>query len=246
AEACTIDNFRINIRGTPKSPWNLSAGRVFATFLLREMEWADTPLTRQGICEAFAKRIKSLRRDCREEQKTPEAKKAARSRHNKDVRKDAAAQLFQRRLSTSQKHRLDDYTELLNSLGPGGMSTDESECEEYSILRYPIRRPIWRAAEVHEWLAALDRLHLKDRQEGSLHDRRGTFPHLRYMTDEVSKDSRFRPGLPKNIYDVTWMNSKSPLWVRDVLRPKKSTLIPQMPAGGCVLHFSTRLVSTNK
>lgn len=88
-KACdaTATDFMIDIMGTPKSPWNVSAGRVFASHLIGKMGYDDTGDMQKAVEEAFSSRIKSLRTQHKRDG-LPQAEKAAeKSRHSRHQRK---------------------------------------------------------------------------------------------------------------------------------------------------------------
>lgn len=58
---CTESNFRFDILGKPKSPWNKSAGRVFTTSFAKHYQISKPYFP--GIIEAFHTRVKSLKAD---------------------------------------------------------------------------------------------------------------------------------------------------------------------------------------
>jgi hypothetical protein len=60
-DCCTVDSFRINIRGVPKSPWNISAARVFARSYVDFYQLDRDSKTLMAISDCATTRIKSLR-----------------------------------------------------------------------------------------------------------------------------------------------------------------------------------------
>lgn len=60
-DCCTVDSFRINIRGAPKTPWNISAARVFARSYVDFYKLDQDPKTLMEISNCATTRIKSLR-----------------------------------------------------------------------------------------------------------------------------------------------------------------------------------------
>ena len=51
----------IDLAGLPRSPWNISAARVFVDHFIRKMDYDDTPEVRKTIENAFTNRIRSLK-----------------------------------------------------------------------------------------------------------------------------------------------------------------------------------------
>jgi plasmid maintenance system killer protein len=89
-KACdaTPADFMIDFEGPPKSPWNVSAGRVFTDHLIQRMGYNDTRAMRKKIEKAFTTRIKSLK-SSRKEKRLPAAERAFnRSKHARQQRKD--------------------------------------------------------------------------------------------------------------------------------------------------------------
>ena len=64
ARACnaTVAEFMIDIAGTPKSPWNISAGRVFTSYIIEKMGYNDVEGTQNAIEKSFYTRLKSIRK----------------------------------------------------------------------------------------------------------------------------------------------------------------------------------------
>jgi hypothetical protein len=60
-DCCTVDSFRINIRGAPKTPWNISAARVFARSYVDFYKLDQDSKTLMEISNCATTRIKSLR-----------------------------------------------------------------------------------------------------------------------------------------------------------------------------------------
>ena len=80
AKACdaTTTDFMIDITGLPRSPWNISAGRVFTDYFIRKtrMKYNDTAEIRREIEKAFTNRTRSLRSH-RKREGLPQAERAS-------------------------------------------------------------------------------------------------------------------------------------------------------------------------
>ena len=89
AKACdtTTADFMIDIMGTPESPWNVSASRVFVAHLIEKMGYDDTEDMRKAIEEAFFTRVKSLKRMHKQDCHSQAEKVAEKSRHSRQQRK---------------------------------------------------------------------------------------------------------------------------------------------------------------
>jgi hypothetical protein len=134
----------------------------------------------------------------------------------------SAIQLFQRRRGIAK--RLDPLTKHLNildALGPEGMSSDESLFEpDTRQLTYTVAKPNWRHPDLHHWLRVFDQLHHRDHVNSWSLDKRGTFPHIRAGSQRVHKKVHAPPGLPINAYDPKWLESREPLYLNHVLCPQ--------------------------
>jgi hypothetical protein len=89
AKACnaTTSNFMIDIVGTPKSPWNTSAGRVFTNYIIEKMGYDDVEETRKAIERAFCSRFKSLKSRHNKDGLSQAERAAEKSKHSRYQRK---------------------------------------------------------------------------------------------------------------------------------------------------------------
>jgi hypothetical protein len=89
AKACdaTMTDFMIDIAGKPKSPWNVSTGRVFVSHLIKRMGYDDTEEIRRAIEVAFCSRVKSLKSRHKRDVLPQAEKTAQRSKHGRHQRK---------------------------------------------------------------------------------------------------------------------------------------------------------------
>jgi hypothetical protein len=77
----------IDTEDRPKSPWNVSAGRVFTDHFIQKMGYNDTRETRKKIEKAFSGRIKSLK-SSHKGKGFPEAERTSKkSKHSRQLRK---------------------------------------------------------------------------------------------------------------------------------------------------------------
>ncbi|KAA1478479.1 hypothetical protein DENSPDRAFT_788143, partial [Dentipellis sp. KUC8613] len=75
--------------------------------------------------------------------------------------------LFQRRRSTAKLFpMLHDTLPALDSLGPAGMSSDESDVDVGGRVYY-ICTPLWRNDSLRPWLSAFDTLYIHYRNKPS-------------------------------------------------------------------------------
>jgi len=89
AKACeaTTADFMIDLAGTLRSPWNISAGRVFTSYLIEKMGYDDTEKTRKAIEKAFSTRVKSLKSRQKRDKLSQAEKAAEKSKYSRHQRK---------------------------------------------------------------------------------------------------------------------------------------------------------------
>lgn len=89
AKACeaTTTNFMVDVVGTPKSPWNVSAGRVFTSYLVEKMGYDDIEATRKTIEKAFSTRVKGLKSRYNNDLLSQAEKATEKSKHSRHQRK---------------------------------------------------------------------------------------------------------------------------------------------------------------
>lgn len=108
------------------------------------------------------------------------------------------------------------FAPLVKDLGVDGMSSDEEEYVGGVLQHYRVSSLPWRYKLVTVLLRLLDALYRRYRSkigQGSLH---GARPHLRYLTDVISSNTRGVPGLPRNAYDPEWLDGLRPLQRQDL------------------------------
>lgn len=88
-ECCTAQQFKLHLMGTPRSPWNISATRVFVNdFLSIHTElYPDVWAIRRMILKKTQAHIKSLIKAFRDDQRDADVKRAARRAKNRYERK---------------------------------------------------------------------------------------------------------------------------------------------------------------
>ncbi|KAH9055110.1 hypothetical protein EDB83DRAFT_2225394 [Lactarius deliciosus] len=160
AKACdaTTTNFMINIAGKPKSPWNVAAGCVFTEHLIEKMGYDNTQEMWKAIEKAFSNQVKSLQLCHKREELLLVERAIEKSRHSRQQRK---YQLFQRCRGVMKIYDpLRKHLPFLDSLGPDGMSSNESAVEpSTNWLTYTVIKPDWRHPDLHSWLKVFDQLH---------------------------------------------------------------------------------------
>ena len=161
AKACnaTLTDFMIDIAGTPKSPWNISAGRVFTNHIIEKMGYDDVEETRKAIEKAFYTRFKTLKSRHGKGGLSQAERVAEKSKHSQYQRKYQvivtsfprrswylpAEQLFQHRREIAKQYGpLLRHLEVLDALGVDGMSSDESDMDPTTNQRkYTVVKPDW-------------------------------------------------------------------------------------------------------
>ncbi|KAH9022221.1 hypothetical protein EDB85DRAFT_2151902 [Lactarius pseudohatsudake] len=194
----TAADFMVDIAGDPKSPWNVSAGRAFAVYLIEKAGRDDTPEMRKVIEKAFNSRVKSLKSHWKRDMLPQAAKVAEWSKHNRKQRK---YQLFQRcREIVKLYDPLKKHLEVMDALGADRMSSDESSFDPHTIF---------------------DDLHHRNHINAFVLDKRGMFMHIRTGSQKVRQAQYAPPGLPVNAYDPNWLQSKTALSLKHELHPKE-------------------------
>ncbi|KAI0056973.1 hypothetical protein BV25DRAFT_1763612, partial [Artomyces pyxidatus] len=204
-----LEPFRVDIEGSQRSIWNLTAADLFAEAFVKcgDYDHKDTTL----IAETFIVHIRALkgqlteirralegRRQGKRKARTPTVIKQGRRRRCHDA--CAEYKLFKVFLS------------LLRKLTKEGMSEDESDHEggrRGGGRRYTIVNLDWRSPEITMWLRMFDLLHLhgKFREDGGAAP--GNWPRLRIPSSKSMKGIAI-VGLPRNFYNPVWLSSLAP------------------------------------
>ncbi|KAH9052746.1 hypothetical protein EDB87DRAFT_1691572 [Lactarius vividus] len=204
AKACdahTVD-FMVDIVGLPRSPWNIAAGRVFADHFIQKMGYNDTLEKRQEIERAFTRHQEP--EVSSQAGGAPTNRKASeKSKHSWQQRK---YQLFQRHHEIAKLFDpLTKHLGVLDTLGPDGMSSDESLVDpDTQQLMYTVAKPDWRHPGLHNWLKVLINYITKTMSTAGP-DKRGAFPHIRAGSQKVHKKVHVPTCLPINAYDPKWL-----------------------------------------
>lgn len=208
---CSPDDFRIDLLGLKRCPWNISASRVFCRDFtdLHDLPEEAYP----DVIKCFFTRIKTLQaayrahlRNLRDPLQKEQEDRGVRRQQRK-------YKLFVKRLTIARKKpHLQQHVEMLRRFGPTGMSSDESSGDERPADgqpsdRYHICQPRWRASRVATWLRTFDAIHLVDRGLG-----RGRDPRLRISDPDsprLSQSQEFVACLPRNAYNNTWLERRN-------------------------------------
>ncbi|KAJ7041256.1 hypothetical protein C8F04DRAFT_1304069, partial [Mycena alexandri] len=207
-EATSARYFRFDVLGTPSSPWNKSATRVFAKLAIRQLALPNSYEMVQAIMKAFTAHLCTIMRRYKLSLKSTPERIQIKSLGRRQARK---YQLFhQRRYLAYAFKPLRRHITMLERLGVDGMSSDESDHETEDIREgrqttYQILTPLWRASHLAAWLRIFDSLHNILRKSGDSFASRGSFPRLRRVGQRRSTNIKFVPGLPLEVYDPSWI-----------------------------------------
>ena len=85
AKACeaTTATFMVDVAGTPRSLWNISAARVFTSYLIEKMGYDDTEEMQKGIEKAFSTRVKGLKSHQKRDALSQAEKAAEKSKYSR-------------------------------------------------------------------------------------------------------------------------------------------------------------------
>ncbi|KAA1477407.1 hypothetical protein DENSPDRAFT_758508, partial [Dentipellis sp. KUC8613] len=194
---CPIEAFCINVRGTPRSPWNVSASRVFIKHLTQKHDFPDNSVVRQRIEHAFFTRVKGLHASWNASVKSPSEAKGDLARGRSYQRKKTD---FDRRKEMVHKYKnLHKFVGVLDALGIAGMSSDESD-SSLGQKTYTITRPQWRSAEFRRVMGTLDVIYSLTRSAKARSDARGQHVRRRKASEKVSTRTVAPKRLPINFY----------------------------------------------
>jgi hypothetical protein len=154
-------------------------------------------------------------------------------------RPDTCYQLYESRYGVlSEDKQLERHQKLLYTLGPQGMSSDESNHDIQPPI-YCRRKPAWRSHELQAFLWHLDDL-VDDITRKPIGNRRlGPNQRIRQriVTDDVSDNSVAPPGLPENCYDPIWLKSLSHSQHRKLkIKPNHKLTLPNIANNTVVLE----------
>ncbi|KAH9931480.1 uncharacterized protein B0H18DRAFT_872176 [Fomitopsis serialis] len=197
---CTDEDFRFDVVGTPRSPWNLSAADVFTqSFMAKHPGLQKEDVVRS----AWIRHSQRLREQYQDQMKDPAALASQQSHVRQQERKRT---LFAQRRAITV-YVLSDIEprarDLVDALGVHGMSSDESDHElGEGQATYFIKNVKWRSPALLVWLRELDSLHLWVRYRAGFSASEGNWPHFRVDGRRNSLRPPIR-GLPKNCYAAT-------------------------------------------
>jgi hypothetical protein len=92
---------------------------------------------------------------------------------------------------------------VVDTLTAGGMSSDESETDEYGRTIFVVKKLSWRDREINHMMRRVDQDH--NRTNGMGNRRAGNPPRIRVIRRGARDSMREAvPGLPHNFYNPTW------------------------------------------
>ncbi|KAA1475957.1 hypothetical protein DENSPDRAFT_853345 [Dentipellis sp. KUC8613] len=222
-EACharPIEQFCIDVRDTPRSPWNKSMSHVFANYVIKKYGFPNSdPEVRDRILHAFFVRVKGLHAQWTKsvtKHPTENAEEKAKGRSYQRKKAD-----YDRRKETAARYTtLQKFVDVVDALGIAGMSSDESDSSS-GQKTYSITQPEWRSAEIRTAMGMLDMVHSLTRASNAKRDSRGQHVRHRDQSEHarVSQRTAAPLRLPRNFYDAEWLQAQSLLWKDDVLQP---------------------------
>ncbi|TDL19987.1 hypothetical protein BD410DRAFT_791361 [Rickenella mellea] len=207
----TVENFGLDLLGSVVSPWNQKAARVF------RKDFIATYGSVKGVANSqlekmFMTHLRTIKAKYVKQQ-NPERSPEDVANLSRQAQYNRRAITFENRLSACKTFKpLHGCVDALESLGPDGMSGDESETHsskrgsgEGDDKRYIIIQQPWRSPNVTEWLRPLDLVHLSSRFDSMGNATRGKWPRRRVPSRRVNNDSRPVPGLPRAFYNPDWL-----------------------------------------
>ncbi|KAI6145056.1 hypothetical protein BKA82DRAFT_3969785, partial [Pisolithus tinctorius] len=206
---CTVEDFRIDLEGLPRSEWNKSAALVFAQeYLKRRRGHRGENYTLEYVVKAWLTHVMTLRTRYKVKELDDEDRTERKARNRRRQRKH---ELYSRRLQTAYEYGeiKDRAVAIVESLGQDGMSSDESDHEGHrGEATYYILEKDWRSKQVTAWLRMLDSLHLRLRYNGKWQTTAGAWPHFRTASLNDSKGPPVK-GLPIDFYSRNWYGAQN-------------------------------------
>ncbi|KAI5981462.1 hypothetical protein EDD15DRAFT_2183169, partial [Pisolithus albus] len=226
---CTVEDFRIDLQGLPRSEWNKSAALVFAAEYMRRRQGRQGEnRTLEDVSKAWLTHVMALRLRYKHKQQDELDEKERKARNRRRQRKH---ELYNRHLQTALEYPdiKDRAVAIVESLGQDGMSSDESDHEGHrGEATYHILDKDWRSKQVTAWLRMLDSLHLRLRYNGKWQATAGAWPHFRTTSLHDSKGAPVK-GLPVDFYSRNWYGAQN-TFAREQLQAKEQSNTLAIPA----------------
>ncbi|KAG1758896.1 hypothetical protein EDD22DRAFT_783311, partial [Suillus occidentalis] len=232
---CTVERFRMDVRGFPKSDWNISATKVFArSFLEAHAKYRDKT---EGEVESAWMRHLAYLRNARHIE-------ADKQRHRRKERRTQVCRsfcltflvlighfkMYYRRMGVAEscRHLRKDGLTIIKELGIDGMSSDESDHPPGNGKPvYQVHVKHWRSHKITDLLRSCDALHLRMRYGGDWDVSPGAWPHLRVPSLKHSTRAAV-PQLPSNFYRLDWFKSLNEFQM-DALQPQNEEYDLEVP-----------------
>ncbi|KAI0762494.1 hypothetical protein C8Q74DRAFT_1174340, partial [Fomes fomentarius] len=225
---CGVNDFCLDLAGTPASSWNASATEVFVDDFLDCGQYNCTD--RKKIAKMFRTHIRTLKHhhknlgtatsssngsSKKQPKKAITAKDKARARYQRKYT-SILLQLYHRRLGIARRFiNTKKHIKILQRMGVESMSSDEED-NTAAFVRYRIFKKPWRHVRVTQCLRLLDALHRMWRAESGQASKRGSTQRCRFDGSNPPK-----PRLPKNAYDDAWLAARTPVEL-DKLKPNNA------------------------
>lgn len=112
---------------------------------------------------------------------------------------------------------------VLEALGGGGISSDESDVDDSGRTVYRTKNMEWRAKEILRKLTDID----ADRNTTNAYGntRAGNPPRVRKRRDRIETSRKAIPGLPLNFYDSNWYAGLTPGQKRELAAKEEKPLL---------------------
>ncbi|KAI0027858.1 hypothetical protein K488DRAFT_74217 [Vararia minispora EC-137] len=218
---CTAENFKLDLRGNPRSPWNISASSVFVNYMVEIGQYMDNFATRKVLTLTFFTRVKTLQRAWRQAALPPAEREHKAVIHRREERR---RELFNRRWKIVNRYRdvFPDLYRLMERMGPTGMSDDESGVDEENQPYSSIFLLAWRKREMRLQLALVDTLY-KCHRRADRTSHRGAPPRRRFYPPNPRSSILTHPprDQPICVFDEDWLGLQPQTWVVSFLRPNQ-------------------------
>ncbi|KAF7971601.1 hypothetical protein HWV62_20782 [Athelia sp. TMB] len=206
-------NFRVDIRGFPRSPWNISCAKVFAQSFYEQYPQYKSKFDAQS---QWITHFEHLRGVHKRQLDTMEQRKLYKQKNRRAERK---RELYDRRYAVARRvdrsHNM-PVEALLLDLGIAGMSSDESDHERTKgVATYRIRHRPWRSLQATTVLRTLDSLHLRERYHGAFEASAGAWPRLRLEGGAVS-NGRAVAHMRRNAYDEVYLAERNSFQISEL------------------------------
>ncbi|KAG1863267.1 hypothetical protein DFJ58DRAFT_656555 [Suillus subalutaceus] len=197
---CTVENFTIEILGTLRSKWNISATKVFAHDFVAHYPSFNI----NSVQAAFSTHLRSLKHSFKQAGLDNVTSSARQKEH---WRKERKCLLYHRRLDIA--HAVSDlqpHITMLMRIGPDGMSSDKT-ANENNVPQYRILGRHWRSLEVTAWLRIFDAMYCHNRWGPVGTGSQGNNARMRFETMSMGQPQRAVRRLPRNAYRTEWYDS---------------------------------------